>query len=78
MTILSRQDFCAPNNKSELGKLAIAQLLVNNGANVNVIDKTGHSALSRAADFGYFEIARLLADNGAKNPIPSRVNGSKW
>jgi hypothetical protein len=63
---------------SELGKLAIAQLLVNNGANVNVIDKTGHSALSRAADFGYFEIARLLADNGAKNPIPSLVNGSKW
>ena len=47
------------------GNLKMAELLVENGADVNAKDKAGTTALMKASDMGKLEIAELLVENGA-------------
>ena len=56
----------------ESGDLETVELLIEKGANVNVIDKYGGSPLSLAAWRGYEPIVNLLLDNGAR----IEVNGT--
>jgi ankyrin repeat protein len=50
---------------TELGRVGIARLLIQNGAYVNYSDTFGATPLRRAAGAGLFEIVQLLIDNGA-------------
>ena len=50
--------------ESAVGHLEIVQLLLDNGADVNV-DDDGVTALWNASAAGHFEIVQLLLDNGA-------------
>ena len=45
--------------------LEIVKLLCENGANINLQDKDGFSALMIATDKGYLEIVKFLLENGA-------------
>lgn len=47
------------------GKLELVSLLLKNGAEVNVTDVNGRSALFYAAYYGYVSICELLLVNGA-------------
>ncbi|KAK4220966.1 hypothetical protein QBC38DRAFT_550337 [Podospora fimiseda] len=47
------------------GRLAIAQLLVDRGADVNAQEKDGWTALMRASSNGHEAVAQLLVDRGA-------------
>jgi ankyrin repeat protein len=47
------------------GQTTIAQLLINNGANVNAQNKDGNTPLHKASEHGNTEVAKLLIENGA-------------
>ena len=47
------------------GKLEIAKILLDNGANINEEDIQGFTALHVAAEFNQVEIAELLIEKGA-------------
>ena len=47
------------------GHLAVAELLIQRGINVNAEDVNSETALQRASEFGHVEIIKLLIDNGA-------------
>jgi len=51
---------------SEIGRTTVVEALIANGANVNLINKYGESALSRAAEKGFVDCARLLVEAGAE------------
>lgn len=48
-----------------LGSMEVAELLIDNGAYVNVADYLGYTPLHYAARHGSVEIFKLLIDNGA-------------
>ena len=47
------------------GHIDIAQLLLDNGANINMTDDRGDSALTLACEHGHVDIMHLLIDRGA-------------
>ena len=47
-------------------RLAIVELFLEHGANVNLRDHLGRTALSYASENGHPEVAKRLCDNGAK------------
>ena len=47
----------------------IAKLLLDNGANVNVTNFNGATALIFAATFGRMEIAKMLLEHGADKTL---------
>ena len=54
----------------------IAKILVDNGANVNIVDNEGWSPLMRASLAGNKEIVELLLKNGAKAHLLNSLNES--
>ena len=50
----------------EKQKLDELKWLVSKGADVNIKDDNGKTALAKALELGYYEIAEFLIDNGAK------------
>ena len=50
----------------EKRKLDELKWLVSKGADVNIKDDNGKTALAKALELGYYEIAEFLIDNGAK------------
>jgi len=50
---------------SYAGRKEIVQLLITNGADINIVDDSGETALLLAADTGNIEIAELLLKAGA-------------
>lgn len=67
-SVIDRQNYggatalhiAARNNSFE-----ITEILINNGANLNILDNEGYSPAMRAASFGNDEIVEILADNSA-------------
>ncbi|KAJ3045658.1 hypothetical protein HDV00_007784 [Rhizophlyctis rosea] len=57
------------------GSIGVASLLIEKGANVNLIDTAGKSPLHWAADNGHADICMLLLDHGA-NVDSATPNGS--
>ena len=49
-----------------VGNKEIAELLINNGADVNAMDKDGNTPLDVAEEFNQPEIADLLRKHGGK------------
>ena len=47
-------------------------ILLENGADVNVVDKDGETALSSAIEYGNFEIALILLENNANPNLSSK------
>jgi len=47
------------------GRVEVARILIDAGANVNARDSHGETALMRAAQMGYAETAKLLIESGA-------------
>ena len=45
---------------------------MENGADVNVVDKDGETALSSAIEYGNFEIALILLENNANPNLSSK------
>ena len=56
------------------GNSKLVKLLVDEGANVNVQDKNGDTAMAIATECGQIETVLFLLDNGA-NPNIRNVNG---
>ncbi len=56
-------------NATCIGNYEISKLLIENGANVNYVNKVGGTSLSIAADNGNPEIVKLLLENGASSTI---------
>ena len=54
---------------STIGNKEICEILIKNGANVNLNDHDGKTPIIMAAATGNFEIFRLLVNNGAKIDI---------
>ncbi len=52
-------------NASGQGYLAIVELLLKNGANVNVKGNVGMTALMMASSMGHAEVVKILLDHGA-------------
>ena len=57
------------------GDIGVATSLLQRGANVNILDKSGRSPLHRAADGGRIDVAELLLKHGAD--VGSRT-GEGW
>jgi ankyrin repeat protein len=51
---------------SARGRLAIARLLVEQGANINYKDNHGGTPLSRAVQMEHTDVAEFLIDHGAR------------
>lgn len=51
---------------SEEGHTAIVKMLLKAGANVNIADKNGKTALSQARGMGHTEIIAMLRAAGAR------------
>ena len=58
---------------SKNGKIELAQLLIDNGADVNAVDKHGRTALRHACKSGHLEIAKLLTRNKARFEIDDNL-----
>ena len=56
------------------GNFEIAKILVDNGANVNIVDNEGWSPLMRASLAGNKDIVELLLKNGAKAHLLNSLN----
>ena len=54
------------------GSISVAKFLVENGANVNYIDKEGNTALHLAVQCGCEPIVKMLVENGANTQIENR------
>ena len=54
----------------------IAKILIENGANVNIVDNEGWSPLMRASLTGNKEIVEILLKNGAKAHLLNSLNES--
>jgi ankyrin repeat protein len=50
----------------------IVYTLIHCGANVNGVDRGGHTALSLACKMGHFDLAKILIENGADAKIKSK------
>lgn len=59
------------------GYYDLAKLLVENGANVNVKNSMGGTALIYAATFNKLEIAQLLLENGADKSVKDNRGGTR-
>ena len=57
------------------GKPDIAQLLVENGADMLITSESGYTAMHFAADEGYVEVLRILVDNMPGPFILNAVDG---
>ena len=55
------------------GHLAVVQLLVERGANLNIQDEYGYTALIKAAERGYLPIAQYLIEKGANKDMQDNV-----
>jgi ankyrin repeat protein len=53
------------------GRKDILELLIAKGANMNVKNNTGQTALSMAKELKYEEIVELLRQNGARDKKPT-------
>ncbi|MGE0207196.1 MAG: ankyrin repeat domain-containing protein [Candidatus Babeliales bacterium] len=51
---------------SNAGETKLVKLLIEHGAQVNLVDKYGNTALMRAADTGHLEIVQYLLEHGAE------------
>lgn len=60
---------------SFVGYADICKIMIDKGANVNVVDKQGRTALMAAAQVGSIEVVKLLLDNGADASIET-LNGT--
>lgn len=49
----------------ECGNKECVNMLIEKGADVNIVDKNGNNGLHIAAKLGFFNIASLLLKNGA-------------
>ena len=58
------------------GNFEIAKTLIDNGANVNIIDNEGWTPLMRASLSGNKEIVEILLKNGAKASLLNSLNES--
>ncbi len=58
------------------GNFEITKILVDNGANVNIVDNEGWSPLMRASLAGNKDIVELLLKNGAKAHLLNSLNES--
>jgi len=58
------------------GNLEIAKILIENGANVNLVDNEGWSPLMRASLAGNEDLVDLLLKNGAKSQLLNSINES--
>jgi len=60
---------------ASLGNLELVQLLVDNGADINIKDKAGQTAISYASRSGNDSVTSYLGSKGAK---PDTGNSSKY
>lgn len=58
------------------GNVEIAKILIENGANVNLVDNEGWSPLMRASLNGNENLVDLLLKNGAKSQLLNSINES--
>lgn len=59
-----------------LGHVAICELLLDSGADVNAVAVDGNTALHKAAQGGHAAIAQLLLARGVHHPLPNKVKGN--
>ena len=57
--------FPAINRAAEANSLAVLELLVTAGADLKAVDRSGHTALARAALFGHADAVSVLVESGA-------------
>lgn len=60
------------------GEVAVAQLLITAGADVNMRDRKGATALHRAVEFGNPTMAELLLKHGADRRLRTQEGVSAW
>jgi len=68
-----RKDLTALMQASSSGNYEAVQVLIDNGAKVNLRDKDGATALSKAYDKGEMEIYNYLVEHGAIEFAPRQV-----
>ena len=61
---------------SALGNTAICEVLLENNANIELVNSDGLSALMYAATYGHLEICKLLIEHGA--PIDQHDNRMEY
>ena len=71
--ITNEEIFAIPNLYD--GDIEMAQLLLDNGANIEAKDNKGNTALIKASSHGNIEIAQFLLDNGADIEAKNNING---
>ena len=58
------------------GHVDVAKVLIQNGADVNAVDKDKWTALHFAAEKGHVDVAKVLIQNGADvNAVDEKKNG---
>lgn len=72
----AQNDITALHVAAAFGYTELAQLLIDNGADLNVQGDRGNTPLHFAAQEGNLEIARLLVDAGADTHILSNVGAT--
>lgn len=55
-----------PSNAAQHGSIGIVRLLLEEGANPNIMDKRNASPLHIAADTGQVEVMRMLINGGSQ------------
>jgi len=62
----------ALNRASEYGHTAIVEMLLNAGANLNLVDRNGETPLMRASREGHTDIVKMLLNAGANPDLEDR------
>jgi len=73
LSIYFRKDLTALMQASLSGNYEAVQVLIDNGAKVNLRDKDGATALSKAYDKGEMEIYNYLVEHGAIEFAPRQI-----
>ncbi|UWX11391.1 CRPV-282 [Crowpox virus] len=71
-TVLSEDKLIELDKESNEKELRIAKLLLDNGININAVDKHYYTALHFAAERGMIDMIRLLLDYGADTTLITR------
>lgn len=58
------------------GKREMAELLLDNGADVNAMSRDGNTALMFAVLFGHRDVVQLLVEHGADTKIKNKLGGT--